>query len=102
MADATAGIGAATISIGQTVTAYSFLLPRLQDVRRAGPTDPDIRNDVLLGQIAAGALSLATGLLLTWMSGSPYPAYTALFIAAVIGGAYQVALNSAGSTANAQ
>jgi hypothetical protein len=96
MTDAS-GIGAATISLGQTVTAYSFMLPRLQDVRRAGPDDPDIRSDVLLGQAAAGALSLATGALLSWMSGSPYPMYTTIFIAVVIAFAYQIALRTQGA-----
>lgn len=94
MADA-AAISAATISIGQTVAAYSFLLPRLQDVRRG--SDPDIRNDVYTGQVAAGALSLATGVLLSWMTGSAYPAYTALFIATVIALAYQYALRQEGA-----
>lgn len=97
MTDAS-GIGAATLSLGQTVTAYSFFLPRLQDVRRAGPNDPDIRSDVLLGQASAGALSIATGVLLSWMSGSPYPMYTTIFIAAVIALAYQIALRTPGAS----
>lgn len=90
------GIAAATLSIGQTVTAYSFLLPRLQEVRRA--SDEDMRRDVMLGQFAAGALSLATGVLLSWMTSSPYPTYTALFIAAVIASAYQMALKQEGAS----
>lgn len=95
MADATA-VSAATISLGQTVTAYSFFLPRLQDVRRGDPLNPDVRADVILGQVAAGALSLAVGVLLSGMTGSPYPTYTALFIAAVIAITYQYALRTPG------
>jgi hypothetical protein len=91
MADAVA-VSAATISLGQTVTAYSFFLPPLREVRKGDPADADIRGDVLLGQIAAGSLSLAVGVLLSWMTSSPYPVYTALFIALVIAATYQAAL----------
>lgn len=89
MADAGA-VSASAISLGQTVTAYQFFLPRLSEVRQADPGS--VRGDVLLGQVAAGALSLATGALLSSMTGSPMPTYTALFIAVIIGGVYQYAM----------
>lgn len=100
MADAGA-VSAATISLGQTVVAYQFFLPPLREVRKGDPTDNDVRGDVLLGQIAAGGLSLAVGALLSSMTGSPYPTYTALFIALLIGGVYQYALQTRGSNASA-
>lgn len=78
--------------------AYQFFLPKLSEVRRGDPTDPGVRGDVLLGQVAAGLLSLAVGALLSSLTGSPYPTYTAIFIAVVIGGTYQYALTR-GATA---
>lgn len=85
-------ITASTVSIGQTVYAYSFFLPKISEVRRAEPTDTYMRSDVLIGQIAAGSVSMAVGTLLSWMTGNPLPVYTTLFIAIVIAVIYQYAM----------
>ena len=84
---------ASTISIGQTVVAYQFFLPTLREVRKADPSDSQMRGDVMLGQIAAGAVSLGVGVLLGWMTGSKLPLVVSGFIALVIAGLYHYALN---------
>lgn len=94
MADASA-VGAASISLGQTVVAYQFFLPRLSEVRRADPNDPLLSGDVYLGQVAAGAVSVSVGVMLSALTGSRVPLYTSLFMALVIGGLYHYALRSA-------
>lgn len=94
MADASA-VGAASISLGQTVVAYQFFLPRLSEVRRADPSDPLLSGDVYLGQVAAGAVSVSVGVMLSALTGSRVPLYTSLFMALVIGGLYHYALRSA-------
>lgn len=91
MADAGSS-GLAAVALGQTTFAYSFFLPPLREVRKSAPDNPDVRGDVLLGQVAAGALSLSVGALLSWMTSSPYPVYATLFIAVVIAAVYQYAL----------
>lgn len=91
MADASA-VGAATISLGQVVSAYQFFLPKISEVRRANKDDPSMRADVAVGQFAAGAMTVAVGVLLSSMTGSKLPLWTALFIAAIIGGVYQYAM----------
>lgn len=96
-ADPGAVTGAA-ISIGQTVGAYQFFLPRISDVRRSDPDESGMRGDVLLGQLAAGAVSLSVGILLAWMTGSAVPVYATLFVALVIAAFYQLALNGKGVT----
>lgn len=98
MADPGAITGA-TISIGQAVVAYQFFLPRIGDVRKSDPSDPAMRGDVILGQVAAGALTFAIGLLLAWMTGSAVPVYAALFVAFVIASFYHLALNGKGVAA---
>lgn len=85
-------LGAASIAIGQTVVAYQIFLPKLGDVRRAEKGDPVMRGDVLLGQLAAGSVSVMVGLMLTQMSGSRTPLMVSLFIAVLIGAIYQYAL----------
>lgn len=92
MADAGA-LGASSIAIGQTVVAYQFFLPRLSEVRRADPDDRLMRGDVLLGQVAAGAVSISVGGMLTWLTGSRIPLLTSVFIALVIAGLYHYAMN---------
>lgn len=84
---------ASTISIGQTVVAYQFFLPTLREVRQADPNDAKMRGDVLLGQVAAGSVSLGVGVLLGWLTGSKLPLMVSGFIALVIAGLYHYALN---------
>jgi hypothetical protein len=92
MADPGALTGS-SIAIGQTVYAYSFFLPKLSDVRKAGPEDSEMRGDVLLGQLAAGGVSSLVGIMLTWMSGSKVPMIVTIAIALFIAALYQYALN---------
>lgn len=94
MADASA-VSAATISLGQGITSYQFFMPKLQDVRRADPSDPDVRADVFLGQLAAGATTVTIGGMLTMLTGSQIPLWASIIIALVIGSLYHYALGSA-------
>lgn len=84
----------ATIAIGQTVVAYQFFLPRITEVRQASPADASMRADVMMGQIAAGAVSLAIGGLLAWMMQSPLPVLVSVFIAGVIAALYEWAYST--------
>lgn len=85
-------VAAASVSIGQTVVAYQFFLPRLSEVRRADPGEPGMRGDVLLGQIAAAGLSVGVGGTLTWLTGSPIPLWVTIFTAVIIAAVYQFAM----------
>lgn len=87
-------VGVSSIAIGQTVVAYQFFLPRLSEVRRAEPSDPLMRGDVYLGQVAAGALSISVGGMLAYLTGSQVPLYTSIVIALVIAGTYHYAMRS--------
>lgn len=89
-------IAAATVSLGQSMTAYSFFLPPLREVRRANPNDPLIRGDVRMGQVAAGAVTLAVGVMLSYLVNSKVPLIVAVIIALVIAAAYETALGNEG------
>lgn len=82
------------ISLGQTITAYSFFLPSLQEVRRSAPADSDMQADVRMGQFAAAGLSIGVGMMLTNLTGSWTPFWVAVFIAAIIASSYEVAMRS--------
>lgn len=86
-------VGPATLAITQTVGAFSFFLPRLSDVRRASTKDnPDMVGDVRMGEIAAGALCLGIGAIVSSMTGSPYPAIVALAMFLILWCVYEAAL----------
>lgn len=84
-------LGPATLAISQSIGAFQFFLPRLSDVRRS-TNDPDMIGDVRLGEVAAGALCLGTGLIVSSLSGSPYPAMVALLMFAILMVVYETAL----------
>jgi choline-glycine betaine transporter len=91
-----ATLSASTLSLGQTVVAYQFFMPRLSEVRRAEPGDMNMRMDVLIGQVAAGALTVAVGVMLGMLTASRVPVFVALAVALVIAAVYQYALNTRG------
>lgn len=84
-------LSAATLSMGQTVVAYQWLMPPIQTVRESVP-DATLRANVLMGQAAAGLLSLTVGIMLSWLTGSAIPVWTAITMALVIGATYQYAM----------
>lgn len=83
---------AASIALGQTVGAYAYFLPPLREVRRAGSTDPQMRGDVRMGQIAAGALSLGVAAILANLTKSTVPVIGTLIVALIIAFLYETAL----------
>jgi len=88
-------LGPATIAIGQSVGAFQFFLPRLSDVRKADvDTDPDMAGDVRLGEIAASALTLGIGIMVSSLSGSPYPAYVSVLMCLILICVYESALKA--------
>jgi Na+/glutamate symporter len=92
-------LSASTLSLGQTVVAYQFFMPRLSEVRRADPNDADMRTDVMLGQVAAGSLTVAVGIMLGALTGSKMPTFVSVVIAGVIAACYHWALCKRGEGA---
>lgn len=86
-------IAAATVSLGQSISAYSFFLPPLRDVRKSSPAEPGMRGDVRMGQLAAGVVSVSVGLMLSILAGSRIPLIVAVIMAFVVGMLYETALN---------
>ena len=91
MADA-ATASAAAIALGQTVGAYSFFLPPLREVRRAGTSDAAMRGDVRMGQVASAALSLGVAGILANLTGSTLPVTVTIVVALIIAMLYETAL----------
>lgn len=84
--------GAATIALGQSIGAFQFFLPRLSEVRRAGSDDVDMAGDVRMGELAAGAICIGVGAMVSSLSGSPIPALVSVVTMVVLVAVYESAL----------
>lgn len=84
-------LGPASISLGTATSAFMGFLPKFSDIRRADPNDEGMRKDILLGQIAAVAVSVGTGVIVSSLTGSPVPALVAVLMSAILLACYQAA-----------
>lgn len=82
-------IGPASLSISTATSAFMNFLPSFTDVRRAAPDDEGMMKDLRLGQIAATAVALGTGIIVSYMSGSPVPALVSAIMCALLVWCYQ-------------
>jgi|SRR5215470_10164093 len=85
-------LAGATLSLSQTVSAYAFFLPPITEVRKAGKNDPDMIGDVRMGQVAAGALSIGIGAIMSNLTQSPLPVVISLMVGLILFGLYETAL----------
>lgn len=85
-------MAAATVSLGQSVSAYSFFLPPLREVRQAPVHDSTMRGDVRMGQVAAGIVSVGVGVMLSYLVGSAIPLAVAVLTAVMVAVIYETAL----------
>lgn len=91
MAVSDGALGAATIAFGQSVGAFQIFLPRLSDVRRA-TNDADMIGDVRMGEVAAAAVCLGVGFMVSSLSGSSIPALVSLLTMFTLVCVYETAL----------
>lgn len=92
MPDNATALAAATLSLSQSVGAYAFFLPRIDEVRRAGRNDAKMVGDVRLGQVASGVLTIGIGAIMSNLTGSSLPLYVAIAVGLIIAGLYEIAL----------
>lgn len=88
MADMTA----VPLVLSQTVGSFQFFLPRLAEVRKAGPGDRSMWSDVRVGEVAAVALSVGMGAIMATLTKSPLPLYCGVMIALVLVCVYEYTL----------
>lgn len=76
-----------------SVTAFTALLPEFSDVRKA-TGQPDLVNDVRLGEVAAFGMVTAIGLTATSLTKSPVPAMVGILAATALVVMYESVLAS--------
>jgi hypothetical protein len=87
-------LGPSSIAISSATSAFMGFLPKFQDVRRAEANDDGMRKDIKLGMIAAVSVSMGIGIIVSNLTGSPYPAIVTFLMCLVLAGCYQAALRS--------
>lgn len=86
--------GATLLSVTSAISVFTSLLPNFADVRKASPNDPDMVNDVRLGELAASTLVVAIGLIGSSVTGSPAPTLVSIIAAVALVGMYESVLKT--------
>ena len=87
-------LGPASIALGQSIGSFQFFLPKLSDVRKAAPSDPDIVGDVRMGEVAAIAVATAVGAVASSLARSMIPMIVIMVTCFVIVCVYEAALQN--------
>lgn len=88
-------LGPSSIALGTATSAFMGFLPKFSEIRRADPNDEGMNKDILLGQIAAVAVSVGTGVIVSSLTGSPIPAFVAVLMCVILLGCYNAARKAA-------
>lgn len=87
-------IGPATLSITQAIGSFSTFLPSLADIRKEDGSNPELINDVRVGEVAAVAVTVGVGAIVSSLTGSPVPAVVAVVVALGLVLMYEATLNT--------
>lgn len=75
-------VGAATLALSQSISAFHTYLPTLSEVRQKSPqNDPAFAADVRLGELAAAGLAIGVGAIASSLTKSATPAIIGLLMA---------------------
>ena len=96
-------IGAATLAMTQGISAFTFFLPKISDVRKASVGDPSAVADIRVGEAAGLVVSLGIGGIVSGLTKSSLPVAISLLVALLIICLYETVLraNPIGSPENA-
>jgi hypothetical protein len=72
-------IGPTTLAISQAVGSFTTFLPSLAEIRKNDPVhNPEFTADVRVGEVAAVAVTMGVGVIVSSLTGSNAPAFVAL------------------------
>jgi hypothetical protein len=95
------GMVGATLSVTQTVTLFTVLMPSVSDVNRHMPDDNHpFTADVRQSELIAGVLSLSVGAIMSRIEHSWTPFIAAAFLVAILIAAYEYTLHRPGNSPN--
>lgn len=86
---------AALLAVTSGISVFNGLLPSLSDVRKATKEyNPDVTNDVRMGEVAASALVIGIGLFASATVNSPIPGMVSVVCALALIAMYESILAS--------
>lgn len=75
-------IGPTTLAVTQAIGAFNTYLPNLSEIRKKNVADdPAFAADVRTGEVAAVALTVGVGVIVSSLTGSSAPAIVGLIVA---------------------
>ncbi len=78
-------IGPTTLAITQAISSFNTFLPDLASIRKKTPDDdPAFAGDVRMGEIAAVALTIGIGTIMSGLTGDPTPALVSLLVSVAL------------------
>jgi uncharacterized membrane protein len=87
-------MGLAAIALGQSFSQFNAYMPSLQEVRKGDPGNGELVGDVRAGEVASLVGSLLVGLIVTWITGDPTPAYVSVLVCGVMVVMYEYILRA--------
>jgi len=87
---------AAMLAMTQAIGAFTTFLPPLTEVRKGSVNDPSFADDVRVGELAASALTIGIGVIVSGLTGSNAPTVVAGFTAVGLCLLYETTLRNGG------
>lgn len=87
-------VGVVTLALTQAVSVFNAFLPPLTEVRRSSVGDRTALLDVRIGEVAAAAMVVGIGCVLSTLIGNSRPLVVSLLGAVGMMGVYEYALRS--------
>jgi hypothetical protein len=67
-------LGPTMLGVSQAIGSFQAFLPKLSEIRKADPaTQPEFAADVRMGEVAATAITMGVGLIVSSATKSPAP-----------------------------
>ena len=86
-------IGPTTLALSQAIGAFNAFLPDITEIRKHTPdNDPEFAADVRMGEVAAVALTIGVGTVLSSLTGSSAPVTVGLLVAIGLVALYEYTL----------
>jgi hypothetical protein len=86
-------VSSSLMGITTSVGLYTAFLPKINEIRKTPPTS-DEATSIRMGELAAGALTVAIGMTASTLVKSPYPAALTIASALAMVCMYEMVLNA--------
>lgn len=84
---------ATLLVVSSSIGTFTAFLPSFAEVRKGDKSDPSMREDVRMGELASCALVIGIGVMASGVAGSPVPAMASVVAALALVALYETALS---------